>query len=70
MRKSLIFEINLQHQGLQLSCLISTVPRKFGFFVVLCKCEDAVYTGPPFKTTNDGVKGRSCATKTTNAPEL
>ena len=35
MRKSLIFEINLQHQGLQLSCLISTVPRKFGFFVAL-----------------------------------
>ena len=26
---------NLQHQGLQLSCLISTVPRKFGFFVAL-----------------------------------
>ena len=35
MRKSLIFEINFQHQGSQLSCLISTVPRKFGFFVAL-----------------------------------
>ena len=72
MRKSLILEINLQHQGLQLSCIISTDSSAKVWLLCgsLCKCEDAVYTGPPFKTTNDGVKRRSCATKTTNAPKV